>query len=441
MFPIPFMPLAQMPIQNYNYYTKKRLKRAERALLLVKETPSVLGLKQTKKFCEDCRDEAISLIEKSASKENVDMYCASSIFVAQSLLLSLHGEKNVCKIKNLVRGALRALDLAIFRSGDINWKNSCAELIEFASIAQSLTFKKNISLLKNSFVNGKDVDLPGQFIKGSFAKDIPRIDAKTLSVQEFIERYMNCDKPVIITNAINSWPASRYWKNIDYLKKRATGRLVPIEITSKEDAGRSFMASSWSHQFMNMEDYIEKYVSGESVDHGYLAQHPMFDQIPLLRDDIKVPKYCSARTKLDIEAPEDAEFAHEPLISAWFGGSGTVSPIHNDPYHNTLAQVFGKKYLRIYSTEVTHRLYPLLNHLGHNSQVDVDRPDYSIFPEFRDTPCWQGILSDGELLYIPRNAWHYVRSLTTCFSVSFWFGAKMELRSKKNGHESQYLRK
>uniref|UniRef100_A0A2P2L7T1 Transcription factor n=2 Tax=Rhizophora mucronata TaxID=61149 RepID=A0A2P2L7T1_RHIMU len=32
------------------------------------------------------------------------------------------------------------------------------------------------------------------------------------------------------------------------------------------------------------------------------------------------------------------------------------------------------------------------------------------------------ILEEGEMLYIPPRWWHYVRSLTTSFSVSFWWG-------------------
>lgn len=31
------------------------------------------------------------------------------------------------------------------------------------------------------------------------------------------------------------------------------------------------------------------------------------------------------------------------------------------------------------------------------------------------------ILEEGEMLYIPPKWWHYVRSLTTSFSVSFWW--------------------
>ena len=49
------------------------------------------------------------------------------------------------------------------------------------------------------------------------------------------------------------------------------------------------------------------------------------------------------------------------------------------------------------------------------------------------TPFHQCVLGPGELLYIPRHAWHYVRSLQTSFSVSFWWGAKMGLRTRADG--------
>ena len=45
------------------------------------------------------------------------------------------------------------------------------------------------------------------------------------------------------------------------------------------------------------------------------------------------------------------------------------------------------------------------------------------------TPFHQCVLGPGDALYIPRHAWHYVRSLSPSRSVSFWWGAKMALRT------------
>jgi lysine-specific demethylase 8 len=43
------------------------------------------------------------------------------------------------------------------------------------------------------------------------------------------------------------------------------------------------------------------------------------------------------------------------------------------------------------------------------------------FPLFQEAEFVDCILVEGECLYIPVGWWHYVRSLTVSFSVSFWF--------------------
>lgn len=54
-------------------------------------------------------------------------------------------------------------------------------------------------------------------------------------------------------------------------------------------------------------------------------------------------------------------------------------------------------------------------------KVDLDNIDEEEFPKVVDLEFMDCILEEGEMLYIPPKWWHYVRSLTTSFSVSFWW--------------------
>ena len=54
-------------------------------------------------------------------------------------------------------------------------------------------------------------------------------------------------------------------------------------------------------------------------------------------------------------------------------------------------------------------------------QVDIDAPDLEQFPKFADLKHWDCILEPGDMLFIPNKWWHYVKSLTVSFSVSFWW--------------------
>ena len=58
---------------------------------------------------------------------------------------------------------------------------------------------------------------------------------------------------------------------------------------------------------------------------------------------------------------------------------------------------------------------------SNTSRVDLDRPDTEKFPLVRQLEGHHTILGPGEMLYIPPLVWHYVRSLETSFSVSFWW--------------------
>lgn len=69
---------------------------------------------------------------------------------------------------------------------------------------------------------------------------------------------------------------------------------------------------------------------------GYLAQHPLFDQVPALRRDIAIPDYCALSYPM---AHHEGSAQEDVAVNAWFGPAGTVSCLHFDPKHNLLCQV------------------------------------------------------------------------------------------------------
>jgi lysine-specific demethylase 8 len=285
------------------------------------------------------------------------------------------------------------------------------------------------------------------------------VDAADLSPASFREKYLSKGLPVIITGATTHWPAlggattddatqggstQQGWADFAGLAARAGERLVPVEVYDAADSTQTYLTESWERRVMSLGDYIAEYVladgSGPAGKRGYLAQYGLFDQIPSLRDDFTVPPFCSELLEQDravagaAGAEDDASGggvddlcadANGVRTSAWLGPRGTVSPLHYDPYHNLLTQAVGSKYIRLFSPEVSSQLYPRAGAQCNNSFIDLDNLDHHKHPQFQGTASSHCVLAPGEMLHIPRHWWHYVRSLSPSFSISFWWGARL----------------
>jgi hypothetical protein len=288
------------------------------------------------------------------------------------------------------------------------------------------------------------------FFEPPISNSIPRMNAPSFDT---FERYMHSPKsqdigpePLIITGVMDHWPArgERPWNNPSYLLSQTIGgrRLVPIEL------GRSYVDEGWGQKIVTFQQFVEQYIllgpESQPLGKGYLAQHDLFAQIPSLRQDISIPDYCFTNPPPPHHTSPLAE-KHlrlagltDPLLNAWFGPAGTISPLHTDPYHNILAQVVGKKYVRLYAPRESEKLYARGVEEGgidmeNTSKIDVgilegwdgteeDKLEtHESFPLFNDADFVDCVLEEGECLYIPLGWWHYVRSLSVSFSVSFWF--------------------
>ncbi|ORY65293.1 uncharacterized protein BCR38DRAFT_457487 [Pseudomassariella vexata] len=267
-------------------------------------------------------------------------------------------------------------------------------------------------------------------------------------------------QPLVLTNVVEGWPAcsTHPWNRPAYLLSQTLDgrRLVPVEI------GRSYVDEGWGQKLITfgefLRDYIDPSLSEPEITEtedglapppdkpiAYLAQHQLFTQFPALRNDILIPDYCYTSppphpTDRSIDQPE----LDEPLLNAWFGPPGTITPLHNDPYHNLLVQVVGRKYVRLYSPLETERMHARGKEegveMGNTSMIDVgviegwdhvpqdqdqDASDQEknerVQQAFKEVPFVDCILEPGDTLYIPNGWWHYVRGLSVSFSVSFWW--------------------
>ena len=110
------------------------------------------------------------------------------------------------------------------------------------------------------------------------------------SMEEFLRDYMKEKKPVILTGCIDHWPAMQKWRyeelffaypdffcvyvrSFDYLIKLAGDRTVPIELGSR------YSDDDWTQKLMTIADFVNQHCLQRSARCGYLAQHPLLDQV------------------------------------------------------------------------------------------------------------------------------------------------------------------
>lgn len=357
-------------------------------------------------------------------------------------------------------------------------------------------------------------------------------------------------RPVIITQAMRSWPALSRWAdpasggvNVDYLLGLAGDRTVPVEV------GGHYMAAGWRQRLMTVRGFVARSLragaegaedevglagaeatsaaeEGEaeamrrsslwvsalretgaagatsepqrgSSEGGsatppphsmhYLAQHPLFSQVPALARDVLVPDYCSllppaaAGDRDGPQPPEERDSETEVALNAWLGPCGTVSCLHFDAPHNLLCQAVGTKRVLLIDPRDSAALFPHEGSMRNTAAVDPEGPwaaealrgtcgcgamavscaghgdgggcraeagetcasreagapgalqEAGVATTSAASPralcghvrVYAAHLQPGDMLYIPPRWWHHARATSESFSVSCWWGARV----------------
>jgi hypothetical protein len=228
--------------------------------------------------------------------------------------------------------------------------------------------------------------------------------AAKLTTTAFLERHYAVNRPVVLTDVGDRWPALRRWSPA-HLRERL-GDIVVEAMVGRSDDDEYEINAELHRAEMSLAEYVERVLRESPTNDLYLVANNQFfaraETRALLTDIVIDGRYL---------APE--RWAGATYL--WFGPAGTLTPLHHDAMNVLLVQVLGRKRVTLVSPLYSHRVY---NTVGVYSPVDAESSDLDEYPRFAGVPRLTVTLHPGEALFIPVGWWHQVASLDVAISVS-----------------------
>jgi hypothetical protein len=223
--------------------------------------------------------------------------------------------------------------------------------------------------------------------------------------EEFLASYYSQNKPVVLTDVCDRWPAVKRWDE-NYLVEKLGD--VQVEVMAGRDRDSDYELNADSHKTkMSFAEYVAWVRSTSNSNDRYLVANNGLlskEEGAVLWDDFDLdPRY------LKPDPSRQSAFL-------WYGPGGTVTPLHHDSSNILFTQVMGRKKFIMIPTLEIHRVY---NNVAVYSDVDPLNPDLDQYPAFEGIERVELEVGPGDALFIPVGWWHHVSSLDTSISISF----------------------
>ena len=276
------------------------------------------------------------------------------------------------------------------------------ELVDSVSSSAVFRAARSIAWRMQNLQALADVHLSLQALDPE-AQTVDRIEG--LSSVDFFLRYYVKNRPVIMTDLLNDWPALSKW-SCDYLRDKY-GR-VKVRAQTRRKSFPIYEVFLKGHtEEMYFADFVDAVESTTGNNEIYLTANDGLLELPemnsMYEDCRPFPSFLTS------ELSPQKQFV-------WFGPQGALSPVHRDKLNVLMTQVMGRKRVKLISSHALHRMY---NFESFFSEVDIERPDLERYPLFAGLRILDVVLQPGDALFIPVGWWHHVRSLDTSINVSF----------------------
>jgi len=241
-----------------------------------------------------------------------------------------------------------------------------------------------------------------------------------ITPEAFQRDYVQANRPVVLSGVFDDLPALSQW-SVAALTARAgdakgevmvsknglypdyctePSPMLRVQMTLAEFTARATGAPGYTPVLTPQETY---YIYGRSF---------LYKAYPALLEELPIP------TLLPTEWVD-------PII--WVSTPGCITPLHYDLVNGMLVQVQGTKQILLFGPDQEQHLYfrgdtfPGLDNKERQSQVDVNHPDLSQFPDYAKAEGLMCVLKPGDALFLPSNWAHEVETLELSISAGFSF--------------------
>ena len=203
---------------------------------------------------------------------------------------------------------------------------------------------------------------------------------------------------------MDDWPAMRKW-NLDFFQQKFGEREIEVQMGRNADDNYEIEREKFVSK-IKFSRFIDMIRSSNGTNDFYLTANNNSSNkkvLPELWDDIiQIPEYLNGSDRLS--------------GFFWMGPPGTITPFHHDLTNNFMAQVVGRKRVKIAPSWDM----PLMNNEFHVfCRVDGRVTHPTPGPVVEQPQILECILNAGEILFLPIGCLHFVEGMETSVTVSF----------------------
>ena len=223
-----------------------------------------------------------------------------------------------------------------------------------------------------------------------------------------LRRAIERREPVKVGGLIDHWDARRW--TFESLRQEVGNRLITAMLGlpdngALDDIQQAYEKTLTLAEFLNE---AEKATPGNACYLGYLRPSGLMPISERACNFEALTGVSNVRTDTRL----------------WIGSAWTCSGLHSDLKDNIFAQIYGSKRVVLVPFRQTPLVYPYIDNIV-NSRVDPDRLSAERFPRFLRAQVYATTVRPGEVLYIPRGWWHYLKSESPSISINHWFGPQI----------------